>query len=99
MPKGMGYGKGEREYAANEFDKKQKSGKQQRRIKKMAKMLKGQNSGRQPLGAGSIVDDIEYEMHCRKVAAKASMPKKRSKQAPMRDGKGNKIVALQSDNG
>ena len=94
MPKGMGYGKGEREYAANEFDKKRKTGKQARRIKKAAKMGM-KSTGRKPLGAGSIADDVAYEMHCKKVMKKASMPKTRGKQASMDEGDGMKPMGLQ----
>jgi len=91
MPKGMGYGKGEREYVADQIDKPKGGGKQARRIKKMAKMG-GMREGAKPLGAGSIADDVEYEMHVRKVKARGM--KTRGKQMPMNEGDGTKPVGL-----
>jgi hypothetical protein len=87
--------KSERMVVAKQNERRPKTGKQARRIKKAASGGKMAGPGRQALGAGSIVDDVEYEMHCRKVAAKKQALKARKQQKPMDEGDGMKPVGLQ----
>jgi hypothetical protein len=85
----------ERGYVAMENAKRQKTGSQVRRIKKAAKGVKGDRVGYKALGAGSISDDVAYEVHVRKAAAKKAAFGSRKQHPATKEGDSNKPVGLQ----